>query len=274
VSQPVSMTSIDRPRGRRTLVMLGTRMCKTSRSTNWAFPLFTPDEAGGGEVSGGASRMRAVQAEYCRHCASHPELSMRVLVTGGVERDGSSRAEEAAHQLVLRYGPPGNVVETLSSGSSTLGNATATAELLLARAEQVEARTVELVTNDYHMLRSWLMFSSVMGKSSGLGDLSLSETDLARIEALLCTAASDEHTSTTISPAATRDAVIDQLGPWFAALPIRFEPLVVEDVLARCEGAPPRRYAELLRADPRVRARLPHEYRGVMDLLRGTYGRR
>jgi hypothetical protein len=111
-------------------------MCKTSRST-WAFPLFTPNEAGGGEVSGGASRMRAIQAEYRRHCASGHKVGMRVLVTGGLERDGESRADEAARQLVLRYGLPSDVVEALPSSSSTLGNTAATAELLLAQMEQV-----------------------------------------------------------------------------------------------------------------------------------------
>jgi hypothetical protein len=199
---------------------------------------------------------------------------MRVLVTGGLERDGESRADEAARQLVLRYGLPSDVVEALPSSSSTLGNAAATAELLFAQMEQVEGRPIELVTNDYHMLRSWLMFSSAVARSSGLGDLRLSEADLAQIEALLGAATSDEHPSATNSPAAARDAVIAQLRPWFAALPMSFECLVVEDVLARCEGAPPRRYAGLLRAHPRVRARLPHEYRGVMELLRGNYSRR
>jgi hypothetical protein len=274
MSQLVSKPFIDPPQSRRTLVMLGARMRRALPSGAWSFPLFTPDNVGGGEVSGGASRMRAVQAEYRQHLASLPEFKMRVLVTGGIERDGSSRAAEAALQLVNRYGLPSDVVETLSSGSSTLGNAMATAELLLTQIEQVAATTVELVTNEYHMLRSWLMFSVAMRKTSGLDNLSLPEAEIIRIESMLHHGVSPEDQRRLVLPDATREAVMEQLRPWFAALPIRFEPRVVEDVLARCDGAPPRRYAELLRADPRVRARLSHEYRGVIDLLRGTYGRR
>jgi len=82
-----------------------------------------------GEVSGGSSRMRAVQAAFQQSLRLGRD-ELLILVTGGNERDGSSRADEATRQLVSRYGLPANAVISIRGAGSTIGNAAATAEYI------------------------------------------------------------------------------------------------------------------------------------------------
>ena len=149
--------------------MLGARMYPGKEGL--VFPLTLPEiqrphESVVGRTSGGFARMRAVQGEY-RKLPLKGE--MIVLVTGGQEKGIGSRADEAANALVSRYGLLPETVVSIGGRGSTLGNAAATVEYISLHKDQLgDIDTVEIVTNDYHMLRAWIMFSSgaleAMGK--------------------------------------------------------------------------------------------------------------
>jgi hypothetical protein len=273
----MAATHDDRVSPRRVIVMPGARMVRSPGSTAWHFPLFAAERSGSsraGSVSGGAARMRAIEIEHRRMGERGAANALIVLVTGGREMDGASRAREAARQLVARYGLPAGAVRALESGSSTLGNAESVADHLVANRDRFgHVRTVEIVTNDYHMLRSWLMFSSAMRRHHADGTFAVSPADAGAIEGVL-DAGMPGAAWSPASVAQCRRAAMAILEPYFSDLPVRFVPLVVEDVLESCGLAAARRYSRLLRTSRWVTDGLRLEYRGIIDLLKGTYRRR
>ncbi len=122
----------------RIIVMLGSRMKKTGSKDNpgFAFPLISekPEGKFGDlpvEVSGGDSRMRAVQAMYQEYTKKqNPGQKLLIFTTGGKEKSGESRADEAAKKLTKKYHIPEDIIQSLGSAVSTLGNANTLAEYI------------------------------------------------------------------------------------------------------------------------------------------------
>ena len=210
--------------------------------------------------------MRAIQILHRDFCSRYPDGTLTVLATGGIERDGSSRAMEAARQLVKKYGLPSNVVHAIESGGSTYGNALATAAYINALPAKV--RDIHLVTNNYHMLRTWIFFSIALLRPDLTSGPKIAETDLIVLSNVLEQGFSSAHPD---SVSECRRAAIDILSPYFARLQDRLTPVVVEDVLYMTRDVAARRYAVLLRFNACVREQLRRECKGVMDLLSGRY---
>jgi hypothetical protein len=267
------------PQRKRILVMLGARMIFYKRAGLWQFPLFAPNQTNSGtalpgEVSGGASRMRAIQAEYLTMRRSKIARQLLVLVTGGKEPDGHSRAEEASHQLITRYGLPRDSVVSIGGVGSTKGNAAATVEYVRKNRRRVgEVRNLSIVTNDYHMLRAWLTFSIGISEVLTGRDVSVRATDQQRIARLLNDGLPNGPSWSAAAIGRTRARVMKLLAPVFQDLTIAIEPIVVEDaLLAQRDSLACRKYACLLRRNHWVRETLAFEYKGVMDLLNSASG--
>jgi hypothetical protein len=216
--------------------------------------------------------MRAIQTEYNKLRESGAAQALFVLVTGGNERDGSSRADEAARQLVSRYGLPGHAVASIRGAGSTRGNASATVEYiqsqpLVAR----DARTIEIVTNDYHMLRAWIVFSREMLKATTGTQLSVSVTEQQRIRRILMDGLPIDLRWSQGRVKKDRDRVMKILRPHFSTSAIKSTPLVVEETLARRSEHPEvaRRYASRLRNSIWARKTLRFEYECIIDMLGG-----
>lgn len=262
----------------RLVVMLGARTVNPKGLEHWQFPFFVPNQTNvgtslPGEVSGGFSRMRAIQSEHER-TAKGPR-SMRVLVTGGREKSGHSRADEAAKQLISRYGLPETSVVTLRAGS-TMGNADAAVEYIKEHGTELQGITdIEVVTNDYHMLRAWIMFSERLLKLTSNKDLEVSSEDKVKIRSILEEGLpgeqGDDWSAERVKK--TRDEVMAILSPYFSESGLRVVPLVVEEVLDTAGETDRARakYAQLLRNNKWVKETLAFEYKGIKDLLDGAY---
>lgn len=260
------------PEKKRLVVMLGARMYPGE--SGLIFPLTIPEskkphESTVGRTSGGFARMRAVQSEY-RKASRKGDLT--VLVTGGQEPGVGSRADEAAKTLVSRYGlSPENVV-SIGGRGSTLGNASATVEFIKTHPDTLgEIRDIEIVTNDYHMLRAWIMFSQGVLESTG-GKLEVSQEDREKIHEHLDSGLAGEWNAHRTKE--TRDTVVRILEPYFAKSDIKVVPVVAEEVFddAGHEGNIAQgKYATLLRNNAAMPEVLRSEYKGVMDLLEGRY---
>ena len=281
----------------RVVVMLGGRMENASQlgegeSDLWHFPIVarkpTNIHALPVEVSGGESRMLAVQSLLQQGSDAYGDAV--VLVTGGgepvrkdgepiIENDGTkvtvSRAEEAAHQLRERYKVPNEVV-SVSGRGSTVGNAAATMKYIHENKERIGTlKEIEIVTNDFHMLRAWIMFSQGLLSLTEGKELKVTDEDKQRIVELLSkgTPAEGAVEKTTIKE--TRDAVMRILAGYFTDLKIAVVPRVVEDVLETTDGTEDAsaraRYAGMLRTNTWVQKTIAFEYNGIKDLLDGKY---
>jgi hypothetical protein len=106
------------------------------------------------------------------------------------------------------------------------------------------------------------------------GRFAVSPSDAGAIESLLEQGMPGGTAWSTAAVAECRRAAMAILEPYFSDLPVRFMPLVVEDILESSGGVAARRYARLLRTNRWVMDAVRLEYRGIMDLLKGTYRRR
>jgi hypothetical protein len=258
---------------KRILVMLGARMVNPDGPKGWDFPLYSLDQQNSGtslsgEVSGGASRMRALETLY----KNQKGKETIILVTGGKDQlTGASKAKEASRQLSERYGLPAESVVAVSGAGSTLGNAGATMEYIHAhKTELGEVREIGIVTNDYHMLRAWIMFSQAMLKLTAEKDLQISPDDMAAIREVLEDGSPEKHTWNVGTVQKTRQEVMRILVPYFAESKVQVVPVVVEDVLEE-GGISREKYAELLRTNEWVKKTISFEQKGVLDLLEGKY---
>lgn len=262
----------------RVIVMLGSRMVDPKDSGEWKFPLFVNTQTNvgtslPGEVSGGWSRMRAVQSEYKKGDEESNHKTV-VLVTGGREPDGSSRSEEAAKELSERYKLPTDSIHSIGGIGATMGNAAAAAEYVHTHAKELgKVEKVDLVTNDYHMLRAWLMFSQGMLKRTANKELEVSEQDKTEVNKILQDASPDKEGWSPEKVRETREKVMKILSPYFTESKIRIEPVVVEEALENSsEGSAGKgRYARMLRNNKWVKETLRFEYKGTIDLLEGKY---
>lgn len=257
---------------KRIVVLLGARMYPGKEGL--VFPLILPEaqrphESIVGRTSGGFSRMRGVEGLY--QLSDNPK-DILTLVTGGQEKGIGSRADEAAKELVSRYGIPAESVVSIGGRGSTIGNAAATVEYLESHKNILgNVRSIDIVTNDYHMLRAWIMFSS--GVLSALGTaLDVSPEDKEKIRAYLNAGLDEGWEAHKVKE--TRDAVMRVLEPYFAHSRIKINPVVVEETLeevAASGDAARGKYAGLLRNNKAMPEVLHSEYKGIMDLLEGHY---
>ncbi|MDZ4067240.1 MAG: YdcF family protein [Tabrizicola sp.] len=260
---------------KRILVLLGARMARTRGPDCWRFPLFLEEPTDSatclpGEVSGGSSRMRAVQAEHDRSREGDAAHGLLVLVTGGNERDGSSRADEATRQLVSRYGLPGDAVVSIRGAGSTLGNAAATVEYIRSHRHIVgDVKTIAIVTNDYHMLRAWIIFSRGMLVATTGTELVVSAGEQERIRRILLNGLPVDRRWSQGRVKKDRARVMKILRPHFSTSGIKITPLVVEETLERSSRhrEVARRYASRLRNSIWVRKTLRFEYERIIDML-------
>ena len=252
--------------------MLGARMYKGNDGL--VFPLTIPererpDESVVKRTSGGFARMRTVQGEYKKAAWKG---DMVALITGGEESGIGSRADEAAKNLVSRYGLPAESVVSIGGQGNTLGNAAATVEYISSHHEELgDVDTVEIVTNDYHMLRAWVLFSMGMLKAAG-GTFAVSKEDQERVAEYLDAGLLGDWNARRIKD--TRETVMRILESYFTVSKVKIEPVVAEEMfeLAGREGNRAKgKYAALLRNNAALQEVLRSEYTGIKQLLDGTY---
>ncbi len=264
----------------RILVMLGARLLPNMNEDKYPprFPLVNESQKEGmpKEVAGGDSRMRAIEQVYKEYIEDNPEVgeNFKVFTTGGVEKmqteSGTkefSRAQEAERKLSQKYGLPEDILQALPSGGSTLGNAAALAKWVNQHYESVgDVHEIEIVTNEFHMTRAWIMFTMAFYKNEYGRDLELHPDDAKEIEAILESTLSDEENG-------DRNALKQVQGiyeKYLESLPLRVKPLVVEDILVR-KGDSGKKYAEMIRNNTFVLATRKNERDGIRDFIHGRY---
>lgn len=262
----------------RVVVMLGARMRET-KGDIWSFPLVNELPAGKTsdlpvEVSGGDSRMRAIQTIYQEYSEEHkPDEKLLILTTGGREKTGDSRADEAAKKLAKKYDVPEGMTESLGSalGSApgTLGNAGAVFEYIKAHKEELgETEEIEVVTNDFHMLRAWLMFASAEYKLRTGKDLEVQKKDIDQIGDILDKSLND------IDCSEARGAVMAIIRPYLEGSEFTIKLAVAEDLIAgnpNFKGG--KEYARKIKENEWVRKTRELENRGVMAFLEKRYNK-
>jgi hypothetical protein len=216
--------------------------------------------------------MRAVQALYECSRAAGTANQFVVLVTGGNERDGSSRADEAARQLASRYGLPSKAVVSIRGAGSTFGNAIATAEYVRDNPNIVkDIRSVAIVTNDYHMLRAWVIFSSQMFIAATGREPEWPIAGRQQIREILFDGLPSNQEWRPARVKEDREQVTKILQEHFSGAGIEVVPFVVEDILEQHSRnwEAGRRYARRLRNSVWVKRTLLREYEGVMNTISG-----
>ncbi len=263
-------------------VLLGARTPKNDKG-EVTFPLFTTtrtntNKSTEGEVSGGWARMgglRILRQQLLQDI--HPS-NMLVLVTGGKEPNVEhSRAENLSHALVTNYGfNEDQVISITSPKATTQGNAESIIEYLAAHKLTDQTPLVmNLVTNDFHMLRAWLLFAMVFYKHTHGTDFVLPSEDVEEIRNILTKALEDISSHKTQNPDLFRDVrdhVLSVVRPHLVGkLPVQLECCVVEDIFQHSHQPLMQKYSEWLRGHPKVLETTRHEYQGILDLLEGKY---
>ena len=266
----------------RVVVMLGARFFQKGKGNEFPprFPLVLESKKEGmpKEVVGGDVRMRAIEQLYEEFQGSEENQStrLRIFTTGGTEEidipeTGEtlkiSRAEQAENKLEVKYGLPTDIVETLPSGGSTIGNAKALAEWLENNKEEIgQIEEVEIITNEFHISRAWLMFAMAIYKNETGRDLVLTENEREEIHSVVDETLLDKEFGDK-RELATLQAV---LSPYVDSLPLRVKPLIAEDILAR-RGPSGIKYGELIRHNEYVQETRGFERQGIKDLIDGKY---
>ena len=277
---------------KRILILLNGRAVRSENLEFAHFPLVTEDQANvgtemKGEVSGGAARMRAIQSEFTKAERKGTSENLKVLTFGTFEPKKEetdselSRPEEAGLQLQERYGLPADAVEAHTTAGSTRNASAAAAEYVYThRKELGDINEVEIVTNDFHMLRSWIMHTNAFLKEAAQEELRdiIPEEDKEKIYAVLDTYSPNEETWVPTDIKVARDAVMQIIKKNLPENIITIKPLIVEEALEDYSltendaGSEARaRYASLLRNNEYVRETLQFEYRGIKNFLSGTY---
>jgi hypothetical protein len=259
----------------RVIVMLGSRMANPKGVEDWQFPIFVEKATNTGmglakgEVSGGWARMRGIQAEYENFIRADEQLTL--FTTGGREPGGPLRSDEAARQLVEVYGLPKDIVTSLNGSGQTIKNAERTAQYIDERPELASVREIEIATNDFHMLRAWLMFSASLYRHSTGRDFTLPDDVKEAVRVFLESGLKKVKKGDTKAIKVTRDLVMDAVKPFLEDSKIKVNPLVSEESLERTGKPAGQRYARMLRENKMVLATVEFEYKGIMDFLEGRY---
>ncbi len=262
----------------RVVVMPGDQIERSYEGAAPTFPLIHERNLNIGSplpvaVGGGWGRMRAIEAIYDQFNEENdPERRILVLTTGGKEKNGESRAEAAAKQLTTKYGLSSETVKPIGGGGNTMANAEDTADYILGhRSELGDVDKIELVTEDFQMLRAWLMFSKAIHEKATGQKLDISLEDVNKIKLTL------EESLKDADSRIGRERVMALLQPYFADCPVSVTPVLVEDMLiAKAEDGKPifkggEKYAEKIRDNEWVIKTRALENKGVVDLLEGRY---
>lgn len=264
----------------RIVVMLGARFFQKEHGNEYPprFPLILESKKEGmsKEVVGGDVRMRAIEQLYKEFENEQEEgESFRVFTTGGTEEipleSGEtlkfSRAEMAEDKLERKYGIPDELVETLPSGGSTLGNAAKLAEWVKEHREEIgSVGEIEIVTNEFHMARAWLMFSLAVYKNETGKDLVFSEEEIQAIEKVLDETLPDVENGDINE----LEKIQELLKPHLDGLSLAIKPQIAEDILKR-RGAGGEKYGELIRHNEHLQETRGFERQGIKDLVNGKY---
>ncbi|OGI21480.1 MAG: hypothetical protein A2808_00360 [Candidatus Moranbacteria bacterium RIFCSPHIGHO2_01_FULL_55_24] len=265
----------------RIVVMLGARLFQEGMGNGLPprFPLINESKKEGmpKEVAGGDVRMRAIEQLYKEYQDEHQEgENFRVFTTGGVEEipladTGEvlklSRAGEAERKLEEKYGLPQEIVESLPSGGSTLGNAKALAEWVEQHQEEIGAvEELEVITNEFHITRAWLMFSLALYKNEKGQDIEFSPEEIHAIEQVL------DETLPDVDEGDHKELeqVQEILAKHLEGLSLRIKPQIAEDILKR-RGPSGEKYGELIRDNEFVQEARGSERQGIRDLIHGRY---
>ena len=179
-----------------------------------------------------------------------------------------SKAVVARKKLSEKYDIPQNILEEpLTSGGSTLGNAVAISEWVQKHQELLgDVNDIEIVTNEFHMARAWIMFSMALYKNEFGKELSISEEDIHTIENILEETIDDCETGDFIELKKIRAVFAEYLKD----VSLQVIPKTVEDILARRDEAG-KRYAEMIRNNESVQRTRVLERNGIRDLIHGRY---
>lgn len=255
--------------------MLGARMKKTGKS-DWKFPLINKKLGGkpGGlpvEISGGDSRMRAISIIYQDYLKNpKPDKKMLVLVTGGRDELGYSKSSQAKNNLVKKYGLPKDIVKSLGGVGSTLGNARAVFEFIAKNRKSFgQIKKIEIITNDYHIIRAWIMFVFEAfrlneGNQSTSRRIKIPDKTIIKIGKIL-EASLGELTS---QPALAK--IIKIMSPYLKDA-ILVKPVIAENIIAG-SGFIGKVYSGSIIRNKWVQATRKLENKGTVSFLKGKYG--
>jgi len=271
----------------RIIVMLGARLFQKGMGNGFPprFPLVNESAKEGmpKEVSGGDSRMRAIQQLYKEFLEGKKNgngaENFHVFTTGGEEKiklEESdevlflSRANEAKKKLITKYGLPKEVMtESVSSSGSTIGNAAAISNWIKNHHDVNmvnDVKEIEIVTNEFHMTRAWIMFSMAFYKNEFGKDLEIPQEDLSMIENIL-----DETLDNEDNGDKTELFEIQKIfEKYLKNITVHVKPVIVEDVLAR-KGSEGREYAKKIKENEFVKQTRLNERNGIKDLIHGRY---
>ncbi|MGC9605260.1 MAG: YdcF family protein [Minisyncoccia bacterium] len=263
-------------------VLLGARTPRNERG-EITFPLVAGTRTNSNasmeeEVSGGWARMGGLRILKQQFTSNVHPSDLIVFVTGGQEPGAdASRAENMARALVETFGfDPAKVIPIRGKGS-TQGNAESIIRYMVEKKYMKKTPLVlNLVTNDYHMLRAWLLFAFAFYEHHNGTSLVLPAEDIETIRTILKKATEKLAEKKKCDPDAfreVRDHVLSIVRPHLLGeLAVQLEPCVVEDIFQHTHRHLLERYAEWLREHPKVLETTKYEYKGVMDLLEGKYG--
>ena len=271
----------------RIVVMLGARLFQEGMGNGLPprFPLVNESVKEGmpKEVSGGDSRMRAIQQLYEEFLEKKENGSsaenFHVFTTGGEEKIKLgeseevlflSRANEARKKLIAKYDLPKEIMaEAVSSSGSTIGNAAAVSHWIKNHHDiniANDVKEVEIVTNEFHMMRAWIMFSMAFYKNEFGKDIEISQEDILAIEKILDETLSDENNGDK-----TELTEIQKIfEKYLKDVAIHVKPVIAEEVVAR-KGLAGLEYAEKIKENEFVKQARSSERNGIKDLIHGRY---
>ena len=271
-------SSVEREPASRIVVVPGARMRQDSDGF-FHFPLISPDNRSSEmgmnpiEVSGGESKIAAVEVDFAP--------GTRVYVAGGNEVSlGRSRADEMRVELNNKRGIPADSVVSIGKIGRTIGNAIDFVHHMQAHPWEFRGtRQIELMENEYKMLRAWLIFSMTLLKFTTGEDLHISPHHKKSIEDILNKPPDINDPKFYEKVRHDRQRIMRILSGYFDGKPgmVHVMPRYVEetlhsagDGLIRDEAT--RRYGAMILANSEVRKRtVGSEYHGLRDLLNGVH---
>lgn len=270
------------------VAVLGARLRENAGEPFYEFPLHIDSDKEGmplgkdgrpKEVVGGDSRLLAASVYFFGFDRESSERDIRFLTLGGYEEifrpDGSmaqiSRSIAMRDKMIGKHGMPEYAVEAYHSDPSTLGNADAFFEWLHAHPDTAgRLSEAKILTNEFHMTRSWIMFAHAQyADAHGGKDLCglLGDDFRGSVSRIL-----DETLPDNSEGDGRALSEIRRLYETFLSdMPFRIVPLVAEDILAASGSLELTSYANDIRNDSLVRQARKNERHGIKMLLEGEY---
>lgn len=214
--------------------------------------------------------MRTLEALYTDFQKEHHDTTgIKFLITGGKEQSGESRAQKAAEVLESKYHIPHDALAVIGAGGNTLGNVTDVLDYISTHKDTLgDVKEIEIVTQDYHCTRAWLMFAvGVYEKSTGK-NFSIPESKIQEVKSILDRSLEESNS------AAARQEIMNIITPYIAESKYTVKPISVEDTLRESHPSPAApRYADMIENNRWVGETRKLEAKGVIDFLSGNYGK-